>query len=135
MSVSKNVVKTGVLSAALGALTASYATKGGVITCSGYDKLMLLIRWTKGDETSLEFKVQFSDTKEFTNAYEATVLSTAGTGVSTVLLNTFTKDTATSSFIVPIDVAMAYCRVQFKATGGTPTGTIGADYRLDNNQR
>jgi hypothetical protein len=135
MSISKNSVKVGVLSADLGALTSSYVTKGGIITCSGYDQLMLLIRWTKGDETSLEFKVQFSDTIAFTNAYESIVTSTDATGISTILANTFTKTTASANFIVPVDVSASYFRVQFKATAGTPTGTIGADYRLDNNER
>jgi hypothetical protein len=135
MSISKNSVKTGVLSANGGALTSSYVTKGGIITCSGYDQLILFVRWTKGDETSLEYKVQFSDTIDFTNAYERSVLSTDASGISTVLANVFTMATASANVAVPIDVTATYMRVQFKATGGTPTGTIGADYRLDNNER
>lgn len=130
----KNTVRTGTFVAAGGALTASYVTQGSIISCSGFDQLVVLVNFTKGDETSLDFKIQVSDTPAFTVAYERTYLDTDATGISTVLPQSYTM-TATGTRMILIDLSMPYLRFQAKATGGTPTGTIGALYRLDNNER
>ena len=130
----KNTPKTGVLVAAGQALTGSYVTFGGVISASGYDQLSLIIAFTKGDETQLDFRVQFSDTIGFTVAYERIVTDTDATGLSNVLDNPY-KRTSSGNMEVPIAIRGHFLRVQFKATGGTPTGTFGASYRLDNVDR
>lgn len=136
MSISKNTPKTGVLASGNQALTSSYVTfpSTGYVSASGYDQMSLLIDYTKGDETNLDFKVQFSDTTAFTDAFERVVLSTDATGVSDCLSNAF-KRTSTGKIEVPISIRGLYLRVQFKATGGTPTGTFNARYRLENVER
>lgn len=130
----KHKIATGTLVAVGQALTSSYVAFGGVISASGYDLLSLLINYTKGDETNLDFKVQFSDTIDFTTAYERIITSTDATGVSDCLTNTF-KRTSTGAIEVPVNLRGHYLKVLFKATGGTPTGTFGAAYRLENVER
>lgn len=137
MSISNNTPRTGTLASSNQALTSSYVsfpTTSPVITCSAYDQLTLYIDYTKGDETNLDFKVQVSDTQLFTDAFERIVIDTDSTGVSDCLTNTY-KRTTTGKIEVPIKVHGSYLRVQFKATGGTPTGTFNARYRLDNINR
>lgn len=130
----KYFVKTGVLASGNSALTGSYVTKGGIISASGYDQMSLIIDFTKGDETSLDFKVQFSDTIDFTDAFERIVTDTDAAGVSSVLDNVF-KRTSSGKFEIPISLRGHFVRVQFKATAGTPTGTFNARYRLENSDR
>lgn len=130
----KQWITRGTLKSGNGALTSSYVTQGDIITGAGYEQLVLIIDYTKGDETSLDFKVQYSDTKLFTDVLDSIVLSTDATGISTVLTNTFTV-TATKKFTLPIAMEGLYWRFQAKATGGTPTGTINVRYRLENVER
>lgn len=135
----KNTPVTGTLAAAGSALTTSYVVwpaspNSGVISASGYDQLSLIINYTKGDETNLNFKVQFSDTLAFTDAFERIVTDTDATGVSNCLDNVF-KRTTTGKFEVPIAIRGHYIRVLFKTPDGTPTGTFAARYRLENIDR
>lgn len=123
--------KSGTLVAAGTALTSSYVTAGSILPATGHDQTVLLVNWTKGDETSLEIKIQYSDTVDFTNAYERAVTTTDAAGLSTILDGTFTR-TTTGKFMLPIANYGQFVRFQFKATAGTPTGTFGANYRLEN---
>lgn len=121
--------KTGTLVASGGALTSSYAAQGDVVGSMGRDQLTLLVDYTKGDETSMELEIEFSDTSDFTDAYKQTVVETAS-GESTVYKRNF-KFTATGKYLVPAALYGQYVRVNAKATGGTPTGTVGIKYRMD----
>ncbi len=117
--------------AAGSALTASYAAQGAVMASQGRDQGVLLVNYTKGDETSLELDVQFSDTFAFTNAFQTVVLDTdATTGISTPRDHSYTF-TATTKKAIAIALYGLYWRVRAKATGGTPTGTIGLQARMD----
>lgn len=128
----KYTPKTGALCADLSALTDAYVVKGGVLSGHARDQIVVLVRWTKGDETSLEMKVEFSDTPEFTAAYNDSVLDIdPATGVALVLAKVYQFTTASGNYKIAIPSQGQYFRVSFKATGGTPTGTIGADYRID----
>lgn len=129
----KNWVKQEVLQAAT-VLNSSYTVVGSVINVKGFDQLSFVLKYTKGDETTMELKVQFSDTSAFTDAYERIVTDTSAAGVSTILENTFQR-TNSSNFELPISVRGWYVRLMQKATGGTPTGTLAAKYRLENIDR
>lgn len=127
--------KKGTLAAAASALTGSYVTHGGVISCGGYDQLALLIAYTQGDETQIDFRIQFSDVLDFTTAYERIYANVGGTGVQDCLSTEYKRTTA-GNIEVPVSTGRwPYFRVQFKATGGTPTGTFAALYNLTNVER
>ena len=122
--------KSGTIVAAGGALTGSYVTQGSVQAGQGRDQIVLLVAWTKGDETSLEVKIQFSDTYAFTVAYNDTVIETSA-GVSTCYTHEYSMITASQNRVIMVSSEGMYWRIQAKATGGTPTGTIGILYRMD----
>lgn len=114
------------------ALTDSYVTVGdaeAVQAGAGRDQIALLIDYDKGNETSCELKIQFSDTFEFTDVYEDSYTTTQG-GESTIEARNY-KLEATGKHRILIPSAGLYWRVQAKATGGTPDGTLGLKYRMD----
>jgi hypothetical protein len=120
---------TGTLQAATVLILNTYTTIGAVIAGAARDQIVFLLVYTKGDETSVEFKVQFSDTFAFTTAYDEMIVESAS-GVSTIKARTFTL-VGTSNIILPVASLGLFCRLQAKATGGTPTGTLAATYRID----
>jgi len=126
--------KAGVLVAAT-TLTGTYAVQGNVISAHAYDQITLFCSWVKGDETSCEIKLEFSDTAAFTNAYDQIVVNTDAAGESTILSRNYTVDTASKKFILNIASQGFYFRVKAKATGGTPTGTLAINYRCDTVQK
>lgn len=112
--------------AAGGALTGSYVAAGSVMSGHGYDQICLLLAWTKGDETSMELKVEFSDSEDFAAAdtYRDGSESVAA-GVSTVTAKEYKLDTASKNVMIRVDCPGLYWKASVKATAGTPTGTYG----------
>lgn len=112
--------------AAGGALTGSYVQSGDVMSGHGHDQICLLVAWTKGDETSMEIKVEFSDTYAFAAAdtYRDGSESIAA-GVSTVTTKEYKLDTASKNVLIRIDCPGLFWKVSVKATAGGPTGTYG----------
>lgn len=111
------------------ALTGAYVTYGEVQAGHGRDKILLELEYTKGDETTCEVKIQFSKDRDFTTAFEQ-VINTNSSGVQTVNSMVY-QLTGTQNVIIPVESYGYYWRVQAKATGGTPTGTLDAGFRMD----
>lgn len=121
------------------ALTGSYADIGSVDVAepknnyiqsgAGRDQIVLLLDYTNGDETSCEIKILFSDTIAFTDAYQD-VVTTTSSGESTIYARNYTM-TATGKYRLLVPSAGLYWKIQTKATGGTPTGTLSLSYRMD----
>ena len=117
-----------------GALTGSYVVQGSVMASQGRDQGLLLVNYTKGDETSLELEIQFSDTSAFTDAYQEVVGDTnTSTGVTTPRDRSYTF-TASTKKVIPIQLHGLYWRVRAKATAGTPTGTLSLQTRMEARQ-
>jgi hypothetical protein len=121
-------------------LTASYVTQGDatkavgvdggqVYAGHGRDQIMLELSYVAGDETSMELRVQFSDTPEFTVVSDPVVVETAS-GVSTIYPRTYTRTATSLNFMIPVTSYGHYFRVQAKGTGA-PTGTLATKVRLD----
>lgn len=111
-------------------LTGSYVTQHSDIQAGhGRDQLVIEAVYSKGDETSCEIKVQFSPTVDFSTAFEQTVAANSSGEYTLSPINY--KLTASGNLLIPITNYGYYWRVQAKATGGTPTGTLALTARMD----
>lgn len=111
-------------------LTDSYVYSSVMGDGKGRDQIAILVKYTKGDETSMELICQFSDTNAFTEAFTPVYESVAGTGVASVL--THVKQwTASANNAIFLNSPGLYFRIGVKATGGTPTGTCAIKARFD----
>jgi len=109
-------------------LTGAYVYSDWYSSGKGRDQLALLFKYVNGDETSASAVIQWSDNK--TDAYESVYENTAGDGVITPATEVITW-TASKNQIFFRPSAGLYFRVGLKATGGTPTGTMGLKFRAD----
>lgn len=105
------------------ALTGAYALAGAEKRVDGATTAFLHLYWTKGDETSVEVKVEFALRASGTQAQETSGSTAAG--VTTISIREYTFSTATDNIIIPIRIQGRFINVYIKATGGTPTGTYG----------
>lgn len=120
--------KNGDLTAAATLLTSSYVNQGGEIATHGRDKVIVSVDYTKGDETSMEMQLASLNTKggsEFIRVNEAV------SGATITCTAREYKFTATGKYEIIFPSYGSYLKAYFKATGGTPTGTVDADYRLE----
>jgi len=113
-------------------LTSAYVA-ASVITVDEHNFLGINLAYTKGDETSMSMKVEVS-TDGGTTWYQQTTETVSGGEISVALGER--KYTATGNYstvVSPIKVPSSdtsdkgQLRVSFKATGGTPTGTVAAE--------
>lgn len=111
-------------------LTSSYVYTTGVAAGKGRDQIAVLVNYTKGDETSMEFLIQFSDTLAFTNAYSKIYKNTGGDGKVLPKVEYF-QWTASAKHAIFTPSAGLFFRIGAKATGGTPTGTLAVKARFD----
>ena len=124
----RNSPVSGTLVAAGAALTATYAETGGIINAQGREQIIVLVNYTKGDETNLKMKVDYlTGNVSSSDRYQDSVGTTVS-GVTTVSQREFAF-TATGKYAIQIDSYDLNFVVSFKATAGTPTGTFGALYR------
>lgn len=100
-------------------LTGSYVASSAVDTVNS-DQVNLYCTYTKGDEASLQVKVETSP--DGSTYFQQAFLSIAG-GTATTTLGEYTF-TATGNYLINVPVADAKLRIQAKATGGSPTGTL-----------
>lgn len=100
-------------------LTGSYVA-GTVVNSIDASQINVLVDWTKGDETSIEVKFEFSPDAE-TTWYQEVSESISGTTATASLLEHSMSDDGNYMFELP--VSANDFRVSIKATGGTPDGT------------
>jgi hypothetical protein len=111
-------------------ITSSY-TAHTVISVDEQNFLGLLVKYTKGDETSLQLKVEVS-VDGGTTYYQQTVDTPTGGAISVAAAErTYTGTGNYATSIQPIKVpatptgsAKGLIKISSKATGGTPTGTL-----------
>jgi len=109
------------------AITGTYALVGKEVEMENATSIFLHIHYTKGDETSIEIKAEYSTASGGTLSQPTVITTTAGTSVITTLEF---QMVGTDNFIIPFGAEGAYVKFYIKATGGTPTGTFGADVYL-----
>lgn len=112
-------------------LTSSYVA-GAIISGGEYNALCLLVTYVKGDETSIQVKVEATNDSipaSGSNWYQQVTLSTSGGTVTltpAIYSMTAASAAATQKWTVIVNPVKAQgYRVSWQATGGTPTGTIG----------
>lgn len=108
------------------ALTGSYVA-GIISSFDEHNAVGLEITYVKGNETSLQIKVESSIDGGTTYAQQVTQSASGGT--TTVVPNeySFAAASMASTQIMTIlinPIKGDHLKVSFKATGGTPTGTI-----------
>lgn len=105
-------------------LTASYVP-ATVISIDDHNYLGLEVLYTKGNETSLEIKIEVSSDGGTNYSQQVTESTTGGT--TTVTLGE-RKFTATGDYsVIAKDIQGTHIKVSAKATGGTPTGTLAME--------
>lgn len=105
-------------------LTGAYVA-GTIRSFDRQNYLGILVKYTKGDETSLNLKVESSGDAGFTYGQQTTQ-TTSGAIVSNALAQY--DFTVTGNYWIVINPFLAdTVKISVKATGGTPTGTVGVD--------
>ena len=122
------------LIAATTALTSSYVA-GALISTDEANALCIDVIYTKGDETSVQMKVESTNDAgaldPSTSAWYQQVTSTASGGTVTLAPAEYSMTAASAAAtqkwtIVINPVKGTGFKISFKATGGTPTGTFSA---------
>ena len=108
-------------------LTSAYG--GGTISSfDEHNAIGLEITYVKGDETSMSLKIE--DSIDGGTTYGQQVTQTASGGTTTIVPNEylFTAASYPASQIINVLVTPLkgdHVKISVKATGGTPTGTVG----------
>ena len=104
--------------------TASYVA-GTVFSSDEQNTLGILVQYTKGDETSLEVKVESSIDAGTIYAQQTVESATGGTITVSLAERQFI---ATGNYWIVIHPFKSdTVKISVKMTGGTPTGTVGID--------
>jgi len=109
---------------AVGALTGAYVA-GNVVSMDRQNYVGILVRYVKGDKTSLNVIVESSIDEGATFGRQAT-LTTSG-GIVSVALSQYDFVATGNYWIVISPMLVDRVRISVRATGGTPTGTVGID--------
>lgn len=92
----------------------------------GWEYVVPLIAYTKGDETSLRCKVELYDG---TTWWPALFKATQTASYSAITVDYLEFSATTSGALVPVSVlGFQAARMSFIANGGTPTGTVGYSF-------
>ena len=108
---------------AVAAPTASYVATTNDVSTVGWEFVVFQFTYTKGDETTLQIKPEgYTGTNWIALGYKAT----QATAVSELSLDII-QLTGTQTVASPPMSCLGFQKVRcsVKATGGTPTGTIG----------
>jgi len=104
--------------------TSSYVA-GSIFSCDEHNTLGVMVNYTKGDETSIELKIESSIDAGVTYGQQTTESASGGTITVTLAVRQFT---ATGNYWVVIQPIKAdTVKISVKSTGGTPTGTVGIE--------
>lgn len=108
------------------ALTSSYVA-GTVASFDEHNMIGLEVTYVKGDETSLQIKVESSIDNGTT--YGQQVTQSASGGTTTIAPNEYSFAAASMASTQVMNILINpikgdHIKVSFKATGGTPTGTV-----------
>ena len=110
------------------AVTTSSYVAGTVVGFDEANMIGLEVTYTKGDETSIEIKVESSIDAGTTYAQQVTQSTSGGTTTLAPAIYTMTAASAATVQVFTIIITPIkgdIIKVSTKATGGTPTGTVG----------
>lgn len=103
------------------ALTGSYVA-GTAFSVDEHNFLGILVDYTKGDETSMQLKIESSIDGGTTYGQQVAEATSGGTITPSLAERTFS---ATGKYWVVVHPLKADAiKISAKATGGTPTGTL-----------
>lgn len=105
-------------------LTGSYVA-GTVFSSDEHNTLGVLVKYTKGDETYVEIKIESSIDNGTTYGQQSTETVTAG--VIEVDLATRRFDATGNYWVVVTPIKAGQIKISSRASGGTPTGTLALD--------
>lgn len=95
---------------------------GTIFSSDEHNYLGILVQYTKGDETSLQVKVESSIDAGVTYGQQTAESVSGGTSTVSLLERSFA---ATGNYWIVISPMKAdTIKISAKATGGTPTGTL-----------
>lgn len=115
---SKHVVR------AVAVPTATYVA-GTVFSTEEHNCIGVLVKYTKGDENSIQVKIESSIDGGTTYGQQTVETATGGTVTPSLAERTFT---ATGNYWFLVNPFKAdTVKISVKSTGGTPTGTVGID--------
>ena len=107
-------------------LTNSYVV-GNIRKVTTYGQATIYVKYVKGDETSMQVKIEFSPDDGGTFYQDTEYVYAGGVDTGTPKVVTFT---ATGNYRIPIIVTDEDLRISVKATGGTPNGLAQVDAYL-----
>lgn len=110
------------------ALTTAYATVGTAdVALENVTSLFLRVIYTAGDETSIEVRARYR-VRAGGNLTQPTVITSSGaTSVIALLEYRFS---GTGNYSIPFGLEGRFVTFEIKATGGTPSGSFGAELFL-----
>ena len=104
--------------------TSSYVACTNLLSMDGSSNAVALeIIYTKGDETSLQVKLEVSNDGGTTYTQQVAESTSSGTVTVALAERSFSATGNYALFITPIKGLLV--KISVKATGGTPTGTVG----------
>lgn len=109
-------------------LTGSYVA-GTIASLDEHNAIGIELTYVKGDETSLQMKVESSVDNGTTYGQQVAIASSGGTSTTTPNEYSFAAASMAATQIMQIlitPIKADHIKIWFKATGGTPTGTVTA---------
>lgn len=113
LEISKHIVRES------SSLTGAYVA-GNVFSMSRENFLGIEVNYTKGDETSMQLKIEVSNDGGITFAQQAAESVSGGTITVNLAERSFSASGVYALAVYPIKAERV--RISVKATGGTPTG-------------
>lgn len=105
--------------------TASYVA-GTIISTDEHNYAGILVKYTKGDETSIQLKIETSSDDGTTYGQQSAEGSPSSGNIA--IDSAYRTFTATGNYWITVHPLKAdTVKISVKSTGGTPTGTVGVD--------
>lgn len=118
------------LQASTTTVTAAETLCGSQISVGSYSKLTIWCKYTKGDETNVAIIPKFLPTSGGDEYAFITWTTTAG--ARTLTADSWVMSATGNRYIVYDVSGIEFVKIYMDATGGTPTGTLGVYYTVDN---
>ncbi len=122
------LITPGVLQAATTVVKTAETDMGEEVSCGHYDTITIFLDYVKGDETGV-YVIPYALLETGGDEYQwQTWSATAGDKTST---SSRALMTATGKYYITFDVrGIRFIKFKHQASGGTPTGTLAANYTL-----
>lgn len=111
-------------------ITAAETLCGSQISVGSYSRLTVWCKYAKGDETNVAIIPKFLPTSGGDEYAFITWSATAG--ARTLTADSWVMSATGNRYIVYDVSGIEFVKIYMDATGGTPTGTLGVYYTVDN---